>query len=122
MIKRKKKVLDGIDREMLRYMNKARRPLVSRQLARYVRVTPSAIAPRLINLRNKGIIVELEIMGRTVARALKHAARRNITYALILGPKELKAGKLILRDMRSREQRLIPIEGVFTELQKEQFD
>ena len=85
------------------------------------RVLPKAIG-LASQLRNKGIIVELEIMGRTVARALKHAARRNITYALILGPKELKAGKLILRDMRSREQRLIPVEGVFTELQKEQFD
>ena len=81
------------------------------------RVLPKAIE-LASQLRSTGIMVELEIMGRSVTRALKHVVRRNISFALILGPEELKMGKLILRDMKSREQRLIPVEGIFTELQK----
>jgi histidyl-tRNA synthetase len=71
-------------------------------------------------LRSNGIAVELEIMGRTVARALKHAARRNLKFAIILGKKELEAGKLILRDMSSHEQHLISVEEATVKLQKVQ--
>jgi histidyl-tRNA synthetase len=71
-------------------------------------------------LRSKGIAIELEIMGRTVARALKHVARRNLKFAIILGVKELEAGKVILRDMSNHEQRLISVEEATAELRKVQ--
>ena len=56
----------------------------------------------------------MEVMGRKVARALQDANRREATYAIIIGPKELKEGKVILRDMKHHQQSLIPIKDVAT--------
>jgi len=55
MVVRKNKVLDGIDREILRalYIN---RPLVTRQIAKCIGISCSAVVPRLNNLMEKGII------------------------------------------------------------------
>jgi len=41
-------------------------------------------------LRNAELSVEVEVMGRTVSNALSDADRRTATYAVIVGPEELK--------------------------------
>lgn len=75
----------------------------------------SAIAWRL---REEGLAAELEVMGRTVSRALQDADRRGAAYAIILGLKELEAGKVVLRDMKNRSQRLIDLESVHGAVKK----
>jgi predicted transcriptional regulator len=62
MKKRKKIILDGIDREILRTLY-ARRPLVSRQIAKYVGLSAPAIFPRLNNLKSEGIIKISRVSG-----------------------------------------------------------
>ncbi len=62
MKKRKKKTLDGIDREILRVLY-YRRPLASRQIAKYIGLSTPAIFPRLNNLRLKGIIKVSRVYG-----------------------------------------------------------
>ena len=59
MIKRKKKELDGIDREILRLLYKKGRT-VSNRISEYVGLSASAIFPRLNNLLEKGIIKKEE--------------------------------------------------------------
>jgi histidyl-tRNA synthetase len=54
-------------------------------------------------LRQKGIISEIEVMGRKVSNALSDADRRGFTLAVLLGPEEQKQGKAILRNMKTRE-------------------
>jgi histidyl-tRNA synthetase len=63
-----------------------------------------------LQLRNMGIPAEVEVMGRTVSRALQDADRRGAEYAVILGPKELRERKATLRNMKSRQQRAVDIE------------
>jgi histidyl-tRNA synthetase len=72
---------------------------------------PKALAIAL-KLREKGVAVEVEVMGRVVSRALQDADRRKIEHAVILGPKELEEGKVILRDMKSRQQTAVDVEGL----------
>ncbi len=60
-------------------------------------------------LRNANILVEVEVMGRTVSKALQDADKRSITHTVIVGPEELKEGKVVLRDMRKREQKAMKI-------------
>jgi len=55
-------------------------------------------------LRENGICTEIETMGRSVSRALSDADRRGIKFAVILGPKEVKEGKVVLRNMIERKQ------------------
>jgi histidyl-tRNA synthetase len=54
--------------------------------------------------------VEVEVMGRKMAKALEDADRRNFDYAVIIGEKELKEGAVVLRNLKSREQNTLKIE------------
>lgn len=70
-------------------------------------------------LRNAGIPVEMEVMGRTVSRTLQDADRRGISHAIIIGPEEFKTGKVVLRDMKKRQQKTIPLETLKEQLHME---
>jgi hypothetical protein len=59
MQNRKTCIIDGTDREILRVLYE-KRPLVSRQIATMVGMTASAIAPRLNNLLEMGILKRAE--------------------------------------------------------------
>lgn len=65
MKRRKKKELDGIDREILRALYK-RECLVSSAIANYVGMSSSAIFPRLENLKERGIIKQAKVSGSRV--------------------------------------------------------
>jgi predicted transcriptional regulator len=92
---RKKKVLDGIDKEILRTLYE-KRPLVSREIAKSVGLTAGAIAPRLNNLKKKRI---LKIKGTEGLRTFKRSfngkvklikSPRSILWDLDLVQKKLK--------------------------------
>jgi histidyl-tRNA synthetase len=63
-------------------------------------------------LRKSGVTVELETMGRSVSKALSDADRRGITHAVIVGPQEVKENKVVLRFMRDRTQKTVPLESL----------
>ncbi|MEM2110791.1 MAG: histidine--tRNA ligase [Candidatus Bathyarchaeia archaeon] len=58
-------------------------------------------------LRKEGISTELEVMRRSVSRALSDADKKEITYVIIIGPEETKEGKIVLRNMKKRTQEKI---------------
>jgi len=62
MQKRKKKILDGTDKKILRTLY-IKRPLVSRQIAKIIGLSASAIAPRLNYLEEKGILKQSKLEG-----------------------------------------------------------
>ena len=70
------------------------------------------------SLREVGVPVELEVMGRSVTRALQDADRKGITLAVILGPKELEKQEITLRDMEKREQRTIKRSNLLEEIRQ----
>jgi len=67
-------------------------------------------------LRGAGFSVEVEVMGRTVSKTLSDADRRAVAYAVIVGPEELKEEKVVLRDMKKREQRVVEIKNLCKEI------
>ena len=67
-------------------------------------------------LRNKGLPVEVAVMGRCISRALADADRRGAAYAVIVGPKELKEEKVVLREMKKSTQRTVPISSLTEEI------
>jgi len=68
MKKRKKKNLDGIDREILRALYREG-ALVSSAIAKRVGLTASAITPRLVHLKDLGILRHGKVLGlRTFRR------------------------------------------------------
>jgi histidyl-tRNA synthetase len=63
-------------------------------------------------LRNRGLPVEVAVMGRSIRGALSDANRRSVAYAVIVGPKELEKEKVVLREMEKGTQRTVPISGL----------
>ena len=75
------------------------------------------IASRL--RKESGVAVELETMGRSVSKALSDADRRGITHAVIVGPREIREGKIVLRDMAQRTQETVTIEQLLAKFRKQ---
>jgi len=63
-------------------------------------------------LRNAGVSVELEVMGRKMAKAMEDADRRKMSHAIIIGERELKEGAVVLRNLAQRAQSTVKIEDV----------
>jgi histidyl-tRNA synthetase len=70
-------------------------------------------------LRQKGIPTEIELMRRPFSKALSDADRRELQYAVLIGPEEAKQDKVTLRNMKNREQKTIEKEKLITEIMKE---
>jgi histidyl-tRNA synthetase len=66
-----------------------------------------------------GVTVELETMGRSVSKALSDADRRGITHAVIVGSREIKEKKVVLRDMSKRTQETIALEQLLAKFGKQ---
>ncbi|MDH5815543.1 MAG: histidine--tRNA ligase [Candidatus Nezhaarchaeota archaeon] len=63
-------------------------------------------------LRSEGIRVEVDVMGRKLERQLKYADAKGIPYVIIVGPQEVRNSVYRLRDMKSREERLLSLQEV----------
>ncbi len=114
-------VAHGLDRVALALDRQSIIPKIPRRAVVVVPIGGDAIPKALVvasQLREKGISVDLEIMGRTISRSLQNADRGEAAYSVILGPKELKAGKTVLRDMKTRQQSIIGIDDVAETLSK----
>jgi histidyl-tRNA synthetase len=55
-------------------------------------------------------------MRRSVSSALSDADRREVAYAVIVGPEELKEEKVVLRNMKKRKQRVVEIKNLCEEI------
>jgi len=67
-------------------------------------------------LRQAGISVDVDLMGRSLSKGISYADARGARYAAVVGPEDLKAGKITLRDMGSGEQRKVAREKLAGEL------
>jgi len=56
--------------------------------------------------------VEIDLMDRKLGKILEYASRINARYALIVGPKELEQGLVVLRDMNSGSQKEVKIDEI----------
>ena len=93
VIKRKKKTIDGMDRAILRSIHRSRRNLSSRQIALKNGISPSAISPRLNNLKSQGIIKPTKITGmRSFSRTFKIKGKKNLVTRRIRAPRSIHWG------------------------------
>ena len=63
-------------------------------------------------LRKGGVGTELEVMGRKMARALEDADRRKVDYTVLVGEREMKEGKVVIRNLAEREQKTVDINNL----------
>jgi histidyl-tRNA synthetase len=67
-------------------------------------------------LRNAGIGVEFEVMGRKMTKALEDADRRKVDYAVIVGERELSKGAVVVRDLSKREQTIVDLKQLLEKI------
>lgn len=67
-------------------------------------------------LRNEGFCAEIEAMGRSVSQALSEADRKGIKRTVIVGPREMEEGNVVLRDMEKRRQEPVSLEHLLSKL------
>ncbi|MDR2203947.1 MAG: histidine--tRNA ligase [Nitrososphaerota archaeon] len=72
-------------------------------------------------LREHGISVEFELMGRKMGKALEDADKRSFDYAIIVGEQELKEGAVVVKDLKTREQTTVSIDCLLKKLKIETF-
>jgi histidyl-tRNA synthetase len=113
-------IAHGIDRIILAMEKQKTQPKISANMKIMlicIGEEPKGEALKIAStLRNIGVPVEFEVMGRNVARALQDADRKEITHAIILGPKEMENQEITFRDMQTRTQRIIKTPDLMKEI------
>jgi histidyl-tRNA synthetase len=67
-------------------------------------------------IRKEGIAAETDLMGRNFSNQLKFANKQGIERIVIVGQKDIKGGKVTIKDMKSGEQKDVNIEKLIGEL------
>jgi len=68
------------------------------------------------DLRRSGLWVEMEYGSKGLKAQMKRADRLGARWVLIVGEDELASGKVVLRNMTTKEQEEIPLEGLMEHL------
>jgi len=68
-------------------------------------------------LRGNGVSADFDTAGRNLRKQLDYVNAKNIPFAIIVGPEELKTKKLVLRDMKSGKEKKLGLEKIVKELQ-----
>jgi histidyl-tRNA synthetase len=63
-------------------------------------------------LRDMGLSVEMDLLGRSVKNQFKYADRIGARCAVVLGEEELRIGKATVKDMKTGEQQSVDFENV----------
>jgi len=63
-------------------------------------------------LAHDGFYVEMEHADKSLKAQMKRANRSNAGHVLIVGESELEQGKAVLRNMDTKEQIELPLEGI----------
>jgi len=72
----------------------------------------------LRTLREGGIRADRDLKERQLRKQMEYAATIRARVVVIVGPREVKEGKVRLRDMRTGQERDIAKEGIVSELAK----
>jgi histidyl-tRNA synthetase len=64
------------------------------------------------SLRSAGLIVEFEVMGRKISKALEDADKRKVDFAVLVGEQELKVGAVVLKNLALRQQSTVVLEDL----------
>ncbi|MHA1722600.1 MAG: histidine--tRNA ligase [Candidatus Baldrarchaeia archaeon] len=63
-------------------------------------------------LRRENIPTDIDLMRRKLDKSLEYADKRGIPFVIIVGPKDLKEGYLVLRDMKTRLQEKVEVSRI----------
>ncbi len=74
-----------------------------------------------VELRRKGLIVDLDYLGRSVKAQMREANKLNTGFVLFIGGEEYAKGELVLKNMKNGNQKSLPkddIEKIFSSIKE----
>ena len=71
----------------------------------------AAVLPILSNLREKGVTADMDFQNSSLKSQMKKADRLGARFVLIVGDEEIKNGKGILRNMKTKSQEEILLDN-----------
>jgi histidyl-tRNA synthetase len=78
----------------------------------------SLVLPLVHRLKSSGIPVETDYTGASLKSQMKKADKSGAKHTLIIGEQEMKTGKAVLRNMRTKEQAELALANMEEELIK----
>ncbi|RLE58758.1 MAG: hypothetical protein DRN53_07910, partial [Thermoprotei archaeon] len=69
-------------------------------------------------IRDENIPSIVDVMGRKLRVIMERADKSSIPLVVILGPRELKRGEVVLRDLKNRKQWYVPRENIIVEIKR----
>ncbi|MGC8816311.1 MAG: histidine--tRNA ligase [Candidatus Hadarchaeum sp.] len=112
----------GIDRIAQTLLERGMVPLRDRLdcLVLPVNEEVRAEAMRVVTeLRRAGLAADIDLVGRKFTKAMEYANAIGVKRVVVVGPKELKQGRVILKDMITGEQEVVPREELPRALKSE---
>jgi histidyl-tRNA synthetase len=69
-------------------------------------------------LRRAGVIAEMDYSDKSLKSQLKRADKLNSSYSLIFGDKEIDEKQVLLRNMQTKDQQAVPLDGMLDSIIK----
>jgi histidyl-tRNA synthetase len=86
----------------------------------YVAYTEPALAEKALaivsSLRGRGTRTELGARGKSLGKQLEDASARGFAWVVIVGKRELESGQLTLRNMSTRAEEKVPLDGLLARM------
>lgn len=58
-------------------------------------------------LRREGLVIDIDLMDRSLSKALSYADSRGAPHVIIVGPEDMEKGRVTIRDMESGDQETV---------------
>lgn len=82
-------------------------------------ITKTKVMQLVSALRSNGFVIEYDLQDRTLTKQLEDASSKNTSVAIILAPKELERGEIIIKSLRTGKERKLQMEKLVEELRLE---
>lgn len=69
-------------------------------------------------MRQKGIVAEMDTLARNIKGQFKYADRLHAKYTLIIGDNEIEKGVVSVKDMANSSQKEVRIEDIYSEINR----
>ncbi|MFW6040623.1 MAG: histidine--tRNA ligase [Thermoplasmatota archaeon] len=109
----------GFDRTILALKEEGKLPYIDRPTCYVIPIEDDDILYSyevLRRLRDADIVSDIELMGRSVGKALAYADKKDFVYSLLIGEKEVEEQSVTIKDMDSGEQYTIYKEDLIGEI------
>jgi histidyl-tRNA synthetase len=82
-------------------------------------ITKTKVMQLVSALRGNGFVIEYDLQDRTLTKQLEDASSKNSSVAIILAPKELERGEIIIKSLKTGKERKLQMEKLVEELRLE---